>query len=156
LAATWDLETLSRGHARRRLAVRFDARLLRALPLDWGQVPYTSEVIVSGHIHQTVLQSSRGGSALQRLAYQSCTYYNNGRSHADYSRFAGQHRGAVILLPDGASAEFADELQFVMAVAFRETRVNAQEGRTVDFALPRELPVELLLPVAAFVMAHFV
>jgi hypothetical protein len=111
---------------------------------------------LSNHINQKVLQRRRGGSALQRLAYQSCTYYNNGRSHADYSKFAGDHRGGVILLPQGAREEFADECNFVMAVAFRETRVDAQEGRTVDFSLPRELPATLLLPVAAFVMAAFV
>jgi hypothetical protein len=111
---------------------------------------------VSNHINSKVIQRSRGGSALQRLAYQTCTYYNGGKSHADYSRFAGDHQGGVILLPYGAREEFADECNFVMAVAFRETRVDAQEGRTVDFSLPRELPTELLLPVAAFVMAPFV
>ena len=111
---------------------------------------------MSNHINSEVIQRSRGGSALQRLAYQTCTYYNNGKSHADYSRFAGDHRGGLVLLPDGADPEFADECNFVMAVAFRETRVNAQEGRAVDFALPRELPEELLLPVASFVMAAFV
>jgi MobA/MobL family len=135
----------------------FDGGVLQDLRFDWGEVPYTSEaVIVSNHINQKVLQRSRGGSALQRLAYQSCTYYNNGRTHADYSRFAEDHQGGVILLPYGAREEFADECNFVMAVAFRETRVDAQEGRAVDFALPRELPEKLLLPVAAFVMAAFV
>ncbi len=69
---------------------------------------------MSNHINSKVIQRSRGGSALQRLA-------------------------------DGADPEFADECNFVMAVAFRETRVNAQEGRAVDFSLPRELPEELLL-----------
>jgi hypothetical protein len=111
---------------------------------------------VSNHINSKVIQRSRGGSALQRLVYQTCTYYNNGKSHADYSRFAGDHPGGLVLLPDGADPEFADECNFVMAVAFRETRVNAQEGRAVDFALPRELPEELLLPVASFVIAAFV
>ena len=112
---------------------------------------------MSNHINSEVIQRTvAGGSALQRLAYQTCTYYNNGKSHADYSRFAGDHRGGLVCRPMGADPEFADECNFVMAVAFRETRVNAQEGRAVDFALPRELPEELLLPVASFVMAAFV
>jgi hypothetical protein len=82
----------------------------RLFALTEGEVPYTSEsAILSNHINQKVLQRSRGGSALQRIAYQSCTYYNNGRSHADYSQFAGDHQGGVILLPYGARAEFADE-----------------------------------------------
>jgi hypothetical protein len=59
------------------------------------------------------------------------------------------------MLPDGAPAEFADMDNFLMAAAFREVRVDAQGGRTIDFALPRELPRDLLRPVAAFAMADF-
>jgi hypothetical protein len=112
---------------------------------------------MSGHCHIDlgVVQHSQGGSALARLAYQGNTYFNDGRRHEDYSRFAGDHLGGMVLLPPGAPAEFADECNFVMAVGFREVRVDAQAGRTVDFSLPRELPNELLLPVAAFAMAHF-
>jgi hypothetical protein len=107
------------------------------------------------HIEQSVVQRSKGSSALHRLAYQMCTYFNDGVSHGDYGRFAGDHLGGVILLPPGSSAEFAEEYNFVRAVAFREVRADAQEGRTIDFSLPRELPSELLLPVAAFAMAPF-
>jgi hypothetical protein len=108
------------------------------------------------HIEQGVVQQSKGGSALHRLAYQMCTYFNDGVRHGDYGRFAGDHLGGVILLPPGASAQFADECNFVMAAGFREVRVDAQAGRTIDFSLPRELPNQLLLPVAAFAMAPFV
>lgn len=60
------------------------------------------------------------------------------------------------MLPLGSSAEFADECNFVCAVGFREVRADAQAGRTIDFALPRKIPNELLLPLAAFTMAPFV
>jgi hypothetical protein len=108
------------------------------------------------HIEEGVVQQSKGGSALHRLAYQMNTYFNDGISHGDYGRFAGDHRGGVILLPPGASAEFADECNFVYAVGFREVRADAQAGRTIDFSLPRELAHELLLPVSAFALAPFV
>jgi len=91
-----------------------------------------------------------------RLGYQMCTYAADEHSHADYSRFTGDHRGGVILLPKGANAEFADDCNFIMATCFREERKDAQEGRVIDFSLPREVPNHLLLLVAAFVMVHFV
>jgi hypothetical protein len=110
----------------------------------------------SDHINFGVLQRSQKQSALGRLAYQTSTYFNDGKRCGDYARYAGEHRGGVILLPPGSSAEFADDLNFVRAFCFREVRVDAQEGRTIDFGLPRELPDHLLLPVAAFAMADFV
>jgi hypothetical protein len=60
-----------------------------------------------------------------------CTYAADEHSHADYSRFAGDHLGRVILLPKGANAEFADDCNFIMATCFREKRKDAQEGRTI-------------------------
>lgn len=108
------------------------------------------------HIHSDVLQRRHGQSAILQLGYQMCTYAADDRSHADYSLFAGHHLGGVVLLPKGANAEFADDLNFVRAVCFRENRKDAQEGRTITFSLPREIPDHLLLSVAAYVMAHFV
>lgn len=107
------------------------------------------------HINSDVLQRSHGQSAIMQLGYQMCTYAADDRSHADYSRFAGDHLGGVILLPPGANAEFAEDLNFIMVTCFREKRKDAQEGRVINFALPREVPNHLLLLVAAFVMAHF-
>jgi hypothetical protein len=107
------------------------------------------------HIKLGVVQHSQGDSALARLAYQMNTAFNDGKRHANYSRYRGQHLGGLILLPPAAPAKFADPCDFVMAVGFREKRKDAQAGRTADFALPREIPDELLLPVAAFVMAAF-
>lgn len=107
------------------------------------------------HIHLGIVQQSQGNTALTRLAYQTCTYVNDGGRRENYAPYKGEHRGGVVLLPPGANAEFADECNFAMAVGFREKRRDAQAGRFVDFALPREIPERLLLPAAAFVMAPF-
>ncbi|MDH2399827.1 MobA/MobL family protein [Bradyrhizobium sp. SSUT18] len=107
------------------------------------------------HIKLGIVQQSKGYTALGRLSYQTNGYFNDGKRHADYGKYRGDHDGGLILLPHGASAEFADMANFFMAAAFREVRVDAQGGRTIDFALPREVPRELLRPVAAFVLAEF-
>jgi hypothetical protein len=107
------------------------------------------------HIKFGVVQQSKGYTTLGRLSYQTNGYFNDGNRRADYGKYRGDHDGGLILLPHGASAEFADMGNFLMAAAFREVRVDAQGGRTIDFAFPRELPRELLRPVAAFVLAEF-
>jgi hypothetical protein len=109
-----------------------------------------------GHIHSSVIQRSARQSALGRLAYQACTSFEDDFRKADYSQFSEHHRGHVILLPEDAPPEFAEMENFLMATAFRETRIDAQEGRAVDFSIPRAVPEALLLPVAAFTMAPFV
>ena len=108
------------------------------------------------HIYASVIQRSARRSALGRLAYQACTSFENDFRKADYSQFSEHHRGHVILLPEGAPPEFAEMESFLMATAFRETRIDAQEGRAVDFSVPRAVPEALLLPVAAFTMTPFV
>jgi MobA/MobL family len=107
------------------------------------------------HIKFGVVQQSKGYTTLGRLSYQTNGYFNDGNRRADYGKYRGDHDGGLILLPHGASAEFADMGNFLMAAAFREVRVDAQGGRTIDFGFPRELPRELLRPVAAFVLAEF-
>jgi MobA/MobL family len=107
------------------------------------------------HIELGIVQQSKGHSALHRLAYQTCTYFNDGNRREDFTPFKRQHHGGLVLLPGGAPAEFADECRFVMAVAFREERADAQAGRTLDFALPRGIPRQLWLAAAAFVVAPF-
>jgi hypothetical protein len=107
------------------------------------------------HIRLGVIAGSRGRSALGRLAYQSCAQFNDGKRHADYRRYFGTHGGTAVLLPSGADPHFADQYNFLMATIFREVRLDAQGGRTLDFSLPRAIPEPLLLPVAAFVCAPF-
>ena len=108
------------------------------------------------HIHNKVIQRSKGHSALERLAYQSCDFFDDGFRKADYSQFAEAHRGDVILLPGGAPSRFAEMEHFLMAIIGRESRADGQEGRAIDFAIPRAVPDNLLLAVAAFVVAPFV
>ncbi|OSI60273.1 hypothetical protein BSZ21_38545 [Bradyrhizobium canariense] len=107
------------------------------------------------HIRFGVVQRKKGYTALARFAYQTNTYVNDGGRRADYGKYRGDHDGGLILLPHGASAEFADMGNFFMAASSRDVRVDAQCGRTADFALPREVPRELLRPVAAFALADF-
>lgn len=107
------------------------------------------------HIELGVVQQSRGDSALARLSYQLNRCFDDGKRRADYGLYQGQHEGGLILLPYGAPTEFAEMENFLMAAAFREVRADAQGGRTIDFALPRELPKELLRPVAAFALADY-
>jgi hypothetical protein len=107
------------------------------------------------HIHTGLIQRSQKRTALGRLAYQSCDYFDDGFRKADYRPYSDAHFGHVILLPDGAPPEFAQAEDFLMAVAFREHRKDAQEGRTLDFAIPRAVPQHLLLAVAAFAVQPF-
>jgi MobA/MobL family len=111
---------------------------------------------VGNHIQTTVIQKSRGHTALARLAYQSCDFFDDGFRKADYQPFSDTHLGHVILLPDGAPPEFAQAENFLMAAAFREHRKDAQEGRALDFTIPRAVPDHLLLAVAAFTVLPFV
>ncbi len=108
------------------------------------------------HIQLGVVQLCNGNSALGRLAYQMCTSFNDRHRREDFTPFKDQHLGGLVLLPEGAPAEFADEGTFITAIASREKRVDAQAGRTLDVSLPRGVPKELLIPTAAFVVAPFV
>jgi hypothetical protein len=122
------------------------------------QVLYTSVKNKMGfcYIHTGVIQRAKGYTALARLAYQTCGSVNDGFRRVSYRAYAAHHLGGLVLLPRHAPAELADLLEFVAAVGLRENRRDAQEGRIVDFAIPRQVPPELLLAVAAFVLLPFV
>jgi len=107
------------------------------------------------HIRLSVIQRSRGNSALARFAYQACAAFDDGVRQADYRSFSPYHRGTVILLPTDAPPEIANQYNLFEAAAFRESRWDAQDGRAIDFLLPRALDDDLLLPVAAFALAPF-
>ena len=107
------------------------------------------------HIRFGVVKRSKRQTALGRLAYQACAKFNDGLQHADYRKHYSNHRGTVVLLPENANPIFADELNFLMAVAFREPRKDSQEGRALDFCLPRAVPDEFMRAVAAFAMVPF-
>ncbi len=107
-------------------------------------------------IHFAVVQPTKRNTALARLVYQTCSLADDRFGRIDYRRYADCRVGGGVLLPVGAPTEFAEWEHFFMAAAFRETRRDAQEGRTVDFALPRAVPRALLLPLAAFALLPFV
>ena len=142
-------------HSRSGLAGPFDRHAVKAAQ---RQVLYTSVKNKMGfcYIHTGVIQRAKGYTALARLAYQTCGSVNDGFRRVSYRAYAAHHLGGLVLLPRHAPAELADLLEFVAAVGLRENRRDAQEGRIVDFAIPRQVPPELLLAVAAFVLLPFV
>ena len=109
------------------------------------------------HIHQAVRQGRKGQSAHARLAYQRCAYFSDdyGR-HADYRWLRRFHRGTIVLIPAGGNPAYADPNEFLVAAIHQETRRDAQEGRTLDIALPRNIPEDLVLAVSAWVVAPLV
>ncbi len=106
-------------------------------------------------IHTEPLKRSKRCTAAARLAYQSCSVATDCFRHVDYRRYAPYHVGGCVLLPVGAPAEFAHWEHFRTAAVSTETRKDAQEGRILDFALPRGVPRGLLLPLAAFALVPF-
>ncbi|WP_074116795.1 MobA/MobL family protein [Bradyrhizobium sp. AS23.2] len=107
-------------------------------------------------IHFGVVPTSQNYTAIARFAYQTCSAAADRFRSVDYQCYAGFHVGGCVLLPPGVPLEFAQWENFYKMAAFRETRRNAQDGRILDFALPRAVPRELLLPLAAFTLLPFV
>ncbi len=107
-------------------------------------------------IHFGIVQSSRKYTAIARLAYQTCSSACDQFGRVDYQRYACFRVGGGVLLPTDAPASFAEWENFYPMAAFRETRRNAQHGRILDFALPRAVPREQLVPLAAFALLPFV
>jgi MobA/MobL family len=112
--------------------------------------------MLRNHFHYDVgvVQRSKGQSAFAFAAYTSCTRFNAGHRRGDYRRDAGSHVGTVLLVPPEAPAKYGDEGTFLMELA-AERRHDAQEGRCLTFAIPRDIPPELRPAVATFVIAHF-
>lgn len=125
---------------------------------DCPIVHYTSprSIVSFCSIHFSVVQPSKGYSAVRRFAYQTCSTATDRFGRIDYRHYADYRVGGGVLLPMGAPAEFAEWENFYEIAAFRETRRDGQEGRILDFALPRAVPRELLLPLAAFALLPFV
>jgi hypothetical protein len=108
----------------------------------------------SGHIHFGVIQRTKKKSALGCLAYQSCAKFRDDLgNYADYRSEVPWHIGTAILLPPGADPEFAHPENFLLAAIFRETRRDAQEGRTLDLSMPRCVPAGLEVAIGAWALA---
>lgn len=107
-------------------------------------------------IHSEPLKRKNRHTAAARFAYQTCSVATDCFRHVDYRRYAPFHVGGGVLLPIGAPAEFANWERFRSAAMSTEKRKDAQEGRVLDFALPRGVDRMLLLPLAAFALLPFV
>ncbi|MDA9391822.1 hypothetical protein WN73_14580 [Bradyrhizobium sp. CCBAU 45394] len=121
-------------------------------------VHYVSEATVSfsGSIHFGVVQPTKGYTARHRFAYQTCTWVTDRFGRVDYRRYADCRVGGGVLLPMGAPEAFENWEYFRSAAVCTEKRWDGQEGRIVDFSLPRAVPRMLLLPLAAFALLPFV
>ena len=128
--------------------------------MGWGPLYIAgkrSKLTTLSHIHFGVIQRSKGQTALARLAYQRCSRCSDpyGR-HADYRGDLEWHKGTAILIPSGGTPEYSDPTEFLLAVIHQESRRDAQEGRTIDFALPRSVPEGLELAIGAWALAPLV
>ena len=74
----------------------------------------------------------------------------------DYRAARVHHRGTTVLLPQHADRGLADPYELIFQAAFRESRWDAQEGRTVVIGLPRAVPTKLAAVVAAYAIAPMV
>ncbi|WP_448030759.1 MobA/MobL family protein [Bradyrhizobium liaoningense] len=107
-------------------------------------------------IYFAVLKRSEDYTAAERFAYQTCDVAEGKFGRVDYRSDADCHIGGGVLLPMGAPAGFADWETFRAAAVSTEKRKDGQEGRIVDFSLPRGVARMLLLPLAAFALLPFV
>jgi hypothetical protein len=109
------------------------------------------------HIEVGVIRRSCRQTAVARLAYQACGSFVDAFSkRGDYTAFKPWHRGTTILLPPCAPREFANPAVLCRAITSAEHRRDSQEGRTIDFSLPRETPNGFELLYAAWILAPFV
>ena len=64
--------------------------------------------------------------------------------------------GRFYCCPPEALDDYFDQATFLVALTAAEVLPNAQEGRTLTFAIPRAVPRELMAAVVAYVLAPFV
>lgn len=91
-----------------------------------------------------VAARTAGHSAAKRAAYQMCMRGHgiDGTDH-DFRHKARQHRGTEILTPKDAPAWTQDSAEIWARAARSEKRVDAQECRLLEIAIPRSVPQEL-------------
>jgi ATP-dependent exoDNAse (exonuclease V) alpha subunit len=110
------------------------------------------------HFSARVISRSRGRSAVAAAAYRSASALldeREGRTHGFSQKADVVH--SEILLPEGAPERWADRGVLWNAVEAAEKRKDAQLGREVEFALPRELSREEGVALARdFVQRTFV
>lgn len=85
-----------------------------------------------------VVQRSSGGSSVRRSAYARCDV----AAEFDFTSKASEFVSGEVLLPDGADLALMDPTTLWSAVEATETRINSQTARTLEFAIPNEIPKE--------------
>lgn len=100
-----------------------------------------------------IVTRSNGGSAKRRTAYQRCS----NDSGFDFSSKADELVDHDVILPDGADPKFSDPQTLWDAAEAAEKRKDAQVCRTIEIAIPREVPAEDRRDLAeAILREHFV
>ncbi len=96
------------------------------------------------HFKITIVQRSKGKSAVAGAAYQSGEnlFSEYDQKHKDYRKKEGVVY-TEIMLPSHAPPEYADREQLWNAVETVENQWNSQLARRFVLALPREVPEEL-------------
>lgn len=108
------------------------------------------------HINISRCQLSKGTGYLIRKAYQECGIASVDNHVYDFRAERNSHRGTIVLVPRVVDPAFADPDFLAGAVLAASKRVDAQQGRTMDVALPREIPAGHELLAAAWVILPFV
>jgi hypothetical protein len=109
------------------------------------------------HCHLGVIQRSRRQTAGRRIAYQSCSIHvDDVWGISDYSSRRREHAGHIILLAADVPVYLLEPVAFHAAITERGPRIDSQEGFTIDFALPREVPASQRLLLAAFALKPLV
>ena len=105
-----------------------------------------------------VIQRSAGGLRVRRSAYQACTSTSPDGEVFDFSgnRRDHGHIRTIICAPVGSPAWTSDPQHCGHGQCWAEKRCDAQEARTFDIALPRELPPELWDEAIRAMLAPFV
>jgi len=103
-----------------------------------------------------VVTRSDGGSSCVRSTYQSCGRMTapNGRK-IDFTAYQHQHIYSAIVAPPGAPEWATKKETLWTTVAAHERRRDAQECRTIELAIPRELPRHLWVPLCVAIAVMF-
>jgi MobA/MobL family len=106
-----------------------------------------------------MVQRSRGGSAIRRAAYQSCSFLRAPDGEIfDQSadRELHGHMQTLMMAPTGSPSWALDVEACWGKAALAEKRADAQEARSLEIALPHFLPKELWDPCVREIAARFV
>ena len=105
---------------------------------------------ISARINFGIISRSGGVNALVRSAYQMGGVARDARGEQRcFYLDPGEHAGQWLLLPRDAPEWDCGTLW--QAAAHAERQCNSQEGRTIDFQIPREVP-EVLFSKLAFAL----